>query len=33
MPLPPGGFLEYRHVVLSTLDGLPTTYTVTFSWQ
>ena len=33
VPLPPGGFLEYRHVVLNTLDGLPTTYTVTFSWQ
>ena len=33
VPLPPGGFLEYRHVVLGTFDGSPASYTVTFSWQ
>ena len=33
VPLPVGGFLQYRLVVLGTLDGLPTTYSVAFSWQ
>jgi hypothetical protein len=33
VPLPVGGFLQYRLVVLTTFDGSPTTYSVVFSWQ
>ena len=33
VPLPVGGFLQYRLVVLATFDGLATTYSVVFSWQ